>query len=153
MKEIVGEKVNGMYSPSEMKKTRVLIADDDPDVLALFSVLLVGNDLDLETACDGKSALAAIKEAVSSGRPYDLLITDLMMPDISGIELLSLIREAKISLSVLAITGAGEDKFRRELADAGIVNVLYKPFEFSALRREVNRILHELQPVGSMIGL
>ncbi|MHC4883801.1 MAG: response regulator [Planctomycetota bacterium] len=135
-----------MLSQHEEKKTRVLIADDDPDVLSLFSVLLNRDDLELETATDGREALQAISAAVENETPFHLLITDLMMPNLSGMELICELGRRKIAPAILAITGAGEDKYGQALAEEGIENVLYKPFEFTALNREVNRILQELRP-------
>jgi DNA-binding response OmpR family regulator len=133
-----------MQSNSEESKMRVLIADDDPDILDLFTVLLNRDNLEIDTAKDGQLALDAIDRSVAENRPYDLLITDLMMPNLDGMELIALLQERGIQPEVLAITGGGEEKFSQQLLAAGITNVLYKPFEFPALNAEVNLILDRL---------
>ena len=113
---------------------RILIVDDDTSVLQMLTRALTSYDLTV--AHDGQEALA-----VAHGRPLDLLITDYLMPEMTGDELIARMRAQRPDLKALVITGHG-DVLDRESPDWWReVAHLAKPFRIQALRDAVENLL------------
>ena len=91
-----GEPTSGAPRP------RVLAVDDDPAQRALLRRWLTHFGCEVETAPDGIEALARLRE-----QPYDVLLTDLRMPGIDGLQLLAMARELQPELAVVFLSGAG----------------------------------------------
>nr|WP_254053505.1 response regulator [Singulisphaera sp. GP187] len=72
-------------------KRRILVVDDTPLIREHLRVILEMDGFEVETASDGRSALACVRERI-----FHLVITDLRMPDMSGIELLTAVRAEKL---------------------------------------------------------
>jgi DNA-binding NtrC family response regulator len=102
--------------------TRILVVEDDADFLEGLSEMLGRNGYKVLGAGDAASALKQIQEA-------DILITDVRLPDISGIELLDKVREQNPSLQVIVMTGYGSIKDAVEAMRRGATTYLAKPFE------------------------
>jgi DNA-binding NtrC family response regulator len=116
---------------------RILLVDDDVSVLSMLTRALTSYDLTV--AHDGAEALA-----VANGRPVDLLITDYLMPEMTGDELIARMREQRPGLKCLVITGHG-DLLERESPDWWRdVAHLGKPFRIQALREAVEAILSDV---------
>ncbi len=115
-----------------MKK--VLIVDDEPEVVELISIVLDRDDLQLLEAYDGDDAL----EIVQAERP-DLMITDLMMPGLDGIELCRRVKADPVSSGMMIITMSA----RRELyaEDCGADEFIRKPFDITDVVATVDRLL------------
>ncbi len=111
----------------------ILVVDDDPRVLGAVSDILQLDDHDVSTADDGFEAFELIK-----ARNYDLLITDLGMPGMSGIELAVEAHKVQPKLPVIVVTGYGARITLAEREIAGIVGVIDKPFRISELQRLLN---------------
>ena len=118
-------------------KIRLLVVDDDQEILAGLKQFLSDKNYDVITATDGLDALLGI-EADKEG--FDLVITDVVMPNISGIGITTLIRQRQPTIPVIAITGMGEqpESLAKE-ADADVV--LVKPFDLPELRQWIERLL------------
>ena len=113
---------------------RILLVDDDVSVLNMLTRALTSYDLTV--AHDGAEALAA-----ANGHPVDLLITDYLMPAMTGDELIARMRESQPNLKCLVITGHG-DLLERESPDWWrAVEHLAKPFRIQALREAVQNML------------
>lgn len=118
---------------------RLLVADDD---LAIRSTLVRGleaHGYDVDTASNGLEAL----EALADG-DYDLVLTDINMPSMDGIELLLKLVEQRPGLKVIAISGGGLFPKHELLEDArilGAVDVLEKPFDIGSLVARVQDAL------------
>lgn len=108
---------------------RILAVDDDPIILNLLDVSLrqCGHD-DLTFVSSGEEALAYIKDA---HQPYDILLLDIMMPGIDGIELCSRIRAQKAyrATPIIMITTSRETDVMTRAFDAGATDFVTKPFE------------------------
>jgi DNA-binding response OmpR family regulator len=118
------------------KNYRILIIDDSKETVngleAFFS-----EKYEVSTACNG---LDGIKEFDNSDGCMDLVLTDLVMPDISGIGVISVIKKKSPELPIIAMTGWGEHP--GALArDAKVDMVLNKPFELEDLDRHVAELL------------
>ena len=77
------------------RNSRILVIDDEPDVREMLQFLLEEEGFQVETAPDGTSGIAKL-----AGRDYDLVLLDLMLPDLSGMEVLQRIRREDTELPV-----------------------------------------------------
>src|SRR6186713_2245331 len=86
-----------------MSKARILIVDDEPDVLGFMQPLLERRGYEVDTATGGEQALVLLAEAAPA-----LLITDLRMPHMSGLDLLEKVRLLNPNLPGIVLTAAGD---------------------------------------------
>ena len=114
---------------------RILIVDDDPDIVANISDILNDAGYDTVTATDGQTALEEIEQqrGRKGGSAFDLALLDFKMPDMDGAELFRRIHQCHPGLRAIMITAfAGDDGVRRAL-DAGTWRVLHKPVDVPTL--------------------
>jgi CheY-like chemotaxis protein len=83
-----------------VESRRILIVDDDPQVLGLFTDILSEGGYDVLAVASGKAAMQAIQHD-----PVDLLVLDLSMPEPDGFEMLKVLRATKPDLKILVISG------------------------------------------------
>jgi DNA-binding response OmpR family regulator len=116
------------------EKPRVLLIDDsEATVEGLGSYL--SPRFDVVTAFDGLSALNEL-----GAKPFDLVIADLILPVVSGLRLISFLRQTSPQTPIIAMTGWG--KYPSELATESKADVvLIKPFELEELDRSVSKLL------------
>jgi CheY-like chemotaxis protein len=118
---------------------RILLADDEPKLRELFARYLQGLGHDVRTAADGNEVMAALADA-----PADLLVTDINMPDMDGIEILTALRKDGSHLPVIAISGGGyldKNLLLSSAAMLGALVTLEKPFALEELRDAVDDVL------------
>ena len=120
---------------------RILAVDDEPNIVRLIQVNLERDGYTVETANNGVQALAKIR----ANRP-DLLVSDVMMPEMDGIELLTSIRRDPMlaDLPVIMLTAKAQDKDVMEGYTRGADMYLTKPFNPMELKQFVKRILSSL---------
>jgi len=127
------------------KPFKLLIIDDDEEILSTLKYFLSTKRYEVFSASDG---LEALKLLETEEQGFDLVITDLVMPDISGVGLIAIIKKKLPGLPVIAITGWGEHP--EELAtEFQADQILEKPFELSELDKVINQLIsskkHKLQ--------
>lgn len=115
---------------------RVLVVDDEGEICQMLTRLLSGEGYQVSVALDGQTALSLCGESA-----FDLVITDLGMPDMSGWELADGLRSLSPTTRVLMVSGWELDVDRTRLAEYNIREVLNKPFEIRALLDAVSRCL------------
>ncbi len=117
---------------------RIVICDDEPHVLEGLRYLLRAPGRRIETASNGKDGL----ERVTAEVP-DLLITDIMMPEMSGLELVAKLRAADATrdLPIIIVTAKGEAQDATLAQEVWRAMVVAKPFEPRVLRKLVAEIL------------
>jgi CheY-like chemotaxis protein len=116
----------------------VLVADDDPIMRALLHEILTQAGHEVVEAEDGRAALR-----LAETRSFDLVVTDMLMPDMDGIELIQALRTSRPSLRILAISGGGRFKAENVLrwgAAVGADAVMTKPIAAKALLEMVERL-------------
>jgi CheY-like chemotaxis protein len=118
---------------------RILVVDDESDIEMLFKQqfrreLREGRFV-LDFAASGDEALAKMK--ANGADSLILLVSDINMPGMSGLDLLVRIKEARPDLPVLMITAYGDASTRRVALERGADGLLTKPLDFSALRAEI----------------
>lgn len=112
---------------------RVLIIDDEPAIRRnlMFGLTQEGYTC---TACpDGISAIHELSAALDKGESYDYLITDIFMPDIDGLKILTVIKNEFPALPVLVITGFGDESLKALALSEPNTGYLDKPFEIPQL--------------------
>ncbi len=111
-------------------KHRILVADDDPSIRLLVATYLRRQGFQLLEACNGREAL----EEMRAGHA-DLVLLDLMMPEVSGLEVLSA-RAADPSIRqipVIVLSANGKPKVSADVGDKGVWAVIPKPFDLDVL--------------------
>ena len=117
---------------------RVFVVDDEPDVIDLLRTLLEVEGFAVETSTDGRDALARVLQ-----RPPHLLVLDLMMPGLDGLELLKLLRldPRGAAVPVLVVSARSGNQHQFESLQRGASAYLCKPFSPRELRRQVRQLL------------
>jgi DNA-binding response OmpR family regulator len=115
---------------------RVLVVDDDPAIRELLAEILKDGGYEVAVACDGLEA----EEALKSGH-FDLVITDLVMPNAEGLETIQGIRGSYPGLKVIALSGAFGGSFLRVAAMLGANATLQKPVGPDELLDAVRKVL------------
>jgi DNA-binding response OmpR family regulator len=116
----------------------VLVIDDDPVILKLLEVNFEMEGFEVVTAADGVAGLEAAKDV----RP-DVIVTDIMMPRLSGIELVRMLRadEVTAAIPIVLLSAKAQASDVREGLDAGADDYVTKPFEPLDLVDRVNKLL------------
>ncbi len=107
-----------------MQDLNILIVDDEKDIREGLKNLLDSEGYNVDTAIDGTDALEKIK-----GLKYQLIISDIMMPRMSGIELLGKIKEISPFIEVIVITGYSTLERTLECIEKGAISYIEKPFK------------------------
>lgn len=108
-----------------LAKSRVLIVEDEPNIVESLSFILQRADFDIDTAPDGTEALRQLQR-----HSYSALILDLMLPGISGLEVLRSVRSDKTlaALPVIVLSAKGQAADRKAAEATGATAFITKPF-------------------------
>lgn len=120
-----------------MANGTVLIVDDEPNVRALISITLTSAGYDVLEAEDGEQAL----EALDSGQKIDLILCDVYMPKVNGLEAVTCFRSSYPSIPVIVITGRPDDQYAKRMFEQGISAYLAKPLDQDALLAAAHKAL------------
>jgi DNA-binding response OmpR family regulator len=127
-----------------LDRKRILIVDDDEKLATLLreSLRTLDESYDVVTARGTDEALAKV-----SRRPFDLVVTDLMMPEVDGLQLLEAIKAINPSIVTVAMTAFGSQEIRAEAERFGIYRYLAKPFSVHEFRQCVRDAFEETEQV------
>lgn len=114
----------------------ILIVDDESEMRSALSHALTRSGFSVESAVSGTDALVKIKKD-----PISLVITDLKMPEMSGMELIGALKKLKPEIAVIVITAFGSIHNAVEAMQAGAADYLLKPFSFETLVATVKKVL------------
>lgn len=125
-----------------MAKPKILIVDDEPDVVSFFENVLQGEGFEVVIAYDGIAALD-IAETEAPG----VILLDIMMPMMNGYEVCRALKNNPVTknIPVLCVTSARSDEVRNNTRDAGAQALLIKPFAPKELIAQIRRYLPESQ--------
>ena len=124
---------------------RVLVADDDPEICTLIKTILRNASFEVMVCPDAESALVHLQR----DKPYDILISDFMLPGISGIELITMVRASPQTarIPILMISGHSNYAMDARAKSAGADHFLNKPFTLSQLRSTVTALASKYRPL------
>lgn len=127
---------------------RILIADDDPRVLLILRTTLerMKDGYRIVAARDGKEAMRSVK-----AEPFDLVITDIRMPGMNGIELAEAMRALDLDTAVIWITAYGCHRLKAESDRLDICRCLDKPLRIGEIRRAALEALETSTGLEQMV--
>ena len=125
-------------------RKHVLIAEDDAALLTTLGFILGDQGYEVSCAVNGTEARNMIRDARDNGGGgIDLLVTDLRMPEMSGLELIEWLRRDDENLPVIVITGHGDKDTVVRLLRLGCDEFLDKPFRPEDVRLKVSEVLRK----------
>ena len=124
--------------PPQMPSPSLLLVDDDPMPRETLSTLLQGEGFIVTTAATGEAAEKILKAAQP---PFDLVITDLVMPGKSGMDVLKTALKANPSCTVLVLTGFGSVREATEAMELGAFDFVTKPMQIDQFRNTLRRLM------------
>jgi two-component system response regulator PilR (NtrC family) len=118
--------------------SNILIVDDEQSYRQLLSLVFEGDGHTIRTASNGREALALLQS-----EPADVVISDVRMPDMDGIEMLSSVRETQPDLGVVLMTAFASVETAREAFKLGADDFIQKPFDVEELKLIVKKTLEK----------
>jgi two-component system response regulator HydG len=126
------------------RHARLLLVDDDEEACRLLAEVLEREAYEVVPALTADEALAKVEEA----GPFDAVLTDLRMPEKSGLDLLKVLRERDPGALVLVLTAFGDATAAGEAIRAGAYDFISKPYDLAALRETLARSLGRRRLAG-----
>ncbi|GAB2571584.1 DNA-binding response regulator [Paractinoplanes abujensis] len=126
--------------------TRILVVDDDPQILRALRINLRARDYDVEVAADGASALQA-----AAAHTPDLVVLDLGLPDLDGTEVIRGLRGWS-SVPIIVLSGRAEGTDKVDALDAGADDYVTKPFGVDELMARIRAVTRRVQPGDAAPG-
>jgi DNA-binding response OmpR family regulator len=115
---------------------KILVAEDEPLMLMAIEAKLKNEGFEVTGVSDGQEALKALEKELP-----DLLITDILMPYTSGLELISIVRTNYKKIPIIVLSGLGQEDTVMEAFQLGADDFLTKPFNPTELAVRVRRLL------------
>ena len=122
---------------------KILVVEDDPELARLFSRVLERAGYYAITAADGREALEAAEKEY-----MDLVITDVMMPEMDGMELTRRLREENSALPILMITARGDFNSKQDAFFSGVDDYMVKPVDVNEMVLRVGALLRRAKSVS-----
>ncbi|MDP8224547.1 MAG: response regulator [Candidatus Lernaella stagnicola] len=115
---------------------RILIVEDDPAISHSFAAFLKRKGYDVECAVDGVEGLRRLRKSA-----FDLVVSDIMMPRLNGLDFLAAVKEESADLPVVMVTGFAELETAITAMKKGAVDFVTKPFSYDQMEHNIRRIL------------
>jgi DNA-binding response OmpR family regulator len=128
---------------------KIIVVEDEINLLQAMTVTLRRAEYDVVAADNGNDAFNLIMRAEKAKKPMDLLLIDLHLPGMSGIELIQEVRKSGSAAPVAVITGFGNDQVRKTLKEMGCLFCLDKPFNTENLLSHILTALGEPEAARS----
>lgn len=109
-------------------RQKILVVDDNPNMLALLKERLELAGFEVRTAPDGRAGLKALGECY-----FDTIISDFRMPGMSGLEMAAIVRQTNPAIPIILITGDAHGLTSEAVTGTGITRVLAKPLKMNEL--------------------
>lgn len=121
-----------------MALSKILVVDDEESIREFFQIMLKREGYEVFTAANGKEGLEHLKK-----NPVDLIISDIQMPELSGLELLSKVREIDPEMVVMMITAFGSTEIAVEAMKRGAYDYIQKPFKIDEVKIIIRQALEK----------
>jgi two-component system response regulator HydG len=132
----------------QTQRPRLLVVDDDRAILTLIGTIALAEGFDVATTVSGEDAMKQLRE-----RPSDLVLVDLRMPGITGLDVLKALREANPRVKVVLMTGFGTIDTAVEAVKLGAMDFLTKPFDLPRLRQLLATVREEAEQRRAVLAL
>ncbi len=119
-------------TPAGRQQPRILVVDDEPSMRQMLAIVLKREGYEVALAENGRSAVAALERG-----PFDLLISDIKMPDMSGVDVLRAAKQADPDILGIMITAFASTETAIEAMRLGACDYLSKPFDIDLLKMKV----------------
>ena len=120
------------------QKKRILVVDDDPNMIKLIQFYLLKDDFEITSCTKGKDALEVLKKS-----NFAIILIDMLMPEMDGHTLLKkIIEDLKIITPVVVVTAHGASDYLMEMIDDGAYDILQKPFTTNRLKLTLRNALN-----------
>jgi two-component system response regulator AtoC len=123
-----------------MKPNHILVVDDEPHMRRILEIMLRQSQYFVYSAGNGREALSILQE-----NPVDLVLTDMRMPEMDGLELLNQMREQGYACPVILVTAHGSVESAVEAMKSGASDYILRPFDIDTLERVISRVLGEVE--------
>ncbi len=117
-------------------KKRILVVEDDAEMRSLLKDFFEEDGFEIDSVSNGSEAFRKIAR-----EPFDLIITDIRMPGLTGLDILPGIKKLQPEVSIIVITAFGSEEVRRKAFDRGATAYLEKPIFFNKLRTLVHKMV------------
>jgi DNA-binding response OmpR family regulator len=124
--------------------SRLLVVEDDPAILRGLADNLAFESYDVETAADGETAYRLLRE-----RPFDLVLLDLMLPNMSGYDLCRRVRHDGLATPIVMLTARGDESDRVRGLDLGGDDYITKPFSVLELLARIRAVLRRARAAAA----
>jgi len=131
---------------------RILVVEDDEGICSFLRVELEHEGFEVLLATTGRDALVKFEKEANEGRVLNLILLDIMLPQLNGIEVLRRIRKVS-DIPVILLTARNETYDKVSGLDAGADDYLTKPFEIEELLARIRTIMRRLKPALAVRGL
>jgi two-component system, NtrC family, response regulator HydG len=132
----------------QTQRPRLLVVDDDRAILTLIGTIALAEGFDVATTVSGEDAMKQLRERAS-----DLVLVDLRMPGITGLDVLKALREANPRVKVVLMTGFGTIDTAVEAVKLGAMDFLTKPFDLARLRQLLATVRDEAEQRRAVLAL
>jgi len=131
------------FNHPENRPYRLAVAEDDRDMRRLLVYNLRKEGYDVIECADGNALIKTVRQSHADDKlAIDLIITDIQMPEYTGLEFFSMAQKNDWKIPVIMITAFGDENTLKEAIDMGIRRLLVKPFDVDKLIEEVKLALH-----------
>jgi DNA-binding NtrC family response regulator len=117
---------------------RILVVDDEPSIGKALTLGLSSKELEVDVAENGRTGVR-----LGSRKHYDVLIADLCLPDIDGLEVIRRIKSHSPEIIAIVITGNPDRESSMEASSQGVSSYLKKPLDLKSLKNAIERGLEE----------
>ena len=119
----------------EGKMKKILVIDDEKPTLSMFGLFLGAMDFDVATAENGTTGIELFKKE----RP-DIVLTDIKMPGMDGLEVLKKLKEIDPSIPVIVVTGHGDTALEQKALSLNASGFIHKPIDREEIEKVLNRV-------------
>lgn len=117
-------------------KKRILVVEDDEEMRSLLKDFFEEDGFEIDSVSNGSEAFRKIAR-----EPFDLIITDIRMPGLTGLDILPGIKKLQPKVSIIVITAFGSEEVRSKALERGATAYLEKPILFNKLRTLVHEVV------------
>ena len=121
-------------------KTHILVVDDEPNIREVVELYLRREGYDVEVTADGAAALVALERKLP-----DLVVLDLMLPEIDGLQIARILRQGDTDIPIIMLTAKGDESDRITGLELGADDYVTKPFSPRELTARVKAVLRRVQ--------